>query len=60
MQTGEAPSINIGIGTDEVRTDLLPKTDARTAVEREEDEGIGNQILSDTLVQEPVGVEVCG
>lgn len=45
---------------DELGTYLLPETDARTAVEREEDEGVGNKILPDTLVQEPVGVEVCG
>lgn len=41
---------------------LLPKTDARAGVEREEDEGIGGEVFVNAIVEEAVRVEFfrCG
>ena len=39
---------------------LLAEADARTAVERQEDEGVGNEVFLETLVDEAVGIELLG
>ena len=39
-------------------TNLLAETDAWSGIEREEDERVRNEVLSDALVEEPVGVEL--
>ena len=37
---------------------LLPETDARAGVERQEDEWVRVEVLVQSLVDEPVGVKV--
>ena len=37
---------------------LLAQTDPRTGVERQEDEGVGNEVFLETLVDEAVGIEL--
>ena len=44
------------------RAYLLAKANARSSVEREEDERVRHQVLAQTFVDEPIGVEFlsCG
>ena len=38
--------------------ELLSETNPRSSVEWKEDEGIGNEVLLDSFIQEPVGIEI--
>lgn len=38
--------------------ELLPETDAWSCVEREEDEGVGNEVFVKALIDEAIGVEL--
>ena len=59
MRTICTPLVCVRVdGAERNETYLLAETDARAAIERQEDERVRDEVLPDTFVQEPVRVKL--